>query len=330
MARRRMLSSRISLSRKINAVSDRAALLYTWIIPHLDELGLMEADPEIVRAQVVPLRKSFTPKVVSECLDELEGAGAIVRYETNGSIYLNYPDFFNHQSLKKDRIPKSEYPLPPWIRVGVDDAGKPNIILDSTGFQRKAKEKRREEKGREGKGKRNPADSAAPSTYLNYKPSEKSEQEAGELLQDISLFFRKHPFSRKQEESGEAERIIFELACILRILSREQVFEIIRRKHDMHGNETRGKDRPTNLKWYMADIREAAIKRDREVEAEEKAREREKRTRARASPSEPVSIAGVVEEVAEEIDLTDEQRERIKQRIREVRERIAAGGAGGP
>ena len=137
MARRRMLSTRISLSKKVNHVSDQAALLYTWMIPHLDELGLMEADPEVVKAQVVPMRITFTTEVVASCMDELEGAGLIMRYKANSSTYLSDPKFFEFQTFKGDRKAKTEYPIPGWIKIEEDENGKQRITLDSKGFQKK-------------------------------------------------------------------------------------------------------------------------------------------------------------------------------------------------
>ncbi|MFA7153915.1 MAG: hypothetical protein WC072_08995 [Methanoregulaceae archaeon] len=163
VARRRMLSTRISLSKKINHVSDQAALLYTWMIPHLDELGLMEADPEIVKAQVVPLRDTFSDEVVEDCLEELSAVDAIIIYQVDGNNYLHYPNFHEFQTLKNDRVPTSEYPIPPWIsikidnlsdgkiKVQVDTSGRPRNTLDSNGFHRKAKDKIREDKVREDK-----------------------------------------------------------------------------------------------------------------------------------------------------------------------------------
>jgi hypothetical protein len=107
------------------------------MIPHLDELGLMEADPEVVKAQVVPMRITFTAEVVESCMDELEGVGLVLRYRANSSTYLSDPKFFDFQTFKGDRKIKTEYPLPGWIKIEEDENGKQRITLDSKGFQKK-------------------------------------------------------------------------------------------------------------------------------------------------------------------------------------------------
>ena len=150
MARRRMLSTQISLSEKINSVSIEAALLYTWMIPHQDELGLMEASPKVVKARIVPMRDDMNVEIVELCLEELEAIGAIKRYEADGSIYLSNPKFFDFQTFKSDREIRSEFPLPPWITIEKDSKGKHSIILDSKVFHRNHKLKGNL-KGREGK-----------------------------------------------------------------------------------------------------------------------------------------------------------------------------------
>jgi hypothetical protein len=104
MAKGRMLQNRISKSNKIASLSsDTVRLLYTWLLSHLDVNGNFYADPVMVN-NLVFTRLGHSIKTVSSALDELTEKGLIVRYQVNGEIYLNYPDFFEKQpKLNPDR-----------------------------------------------------------------------------------------------------------------------------------------------------------------------------------------------------------------------------------
>lgn len=111
MASGRLLQKRISNSKKMAQLScDGARLLYSWILPHLDQNGNFYADPDMVNNLVFTrLKKSI--KDIEKWLDELELAGCIVRYEVDGEIYLNYPDFFEKQpNIRPDREGKTDLP----------------------------------------------------------------------------------------------------------------------------------------------------------------------------------------------------------------------------
>lgn len=113
---RRMLAASITTSRKVNRLrSDEARLLYTWMISHTDDYGHLEADPESIKAKVVPLLNHFTLGKISEILDELEDDQArtrlIFRYEVGGESYLEILGFDKFQSFSSGRVHK--YPFPP-------------------------------------------------------------------------------------------------------------------------------------------------------------------------------------------------------------------------
>lgn len=110
MANRRMLARNVSLSKKLARVSVHSALLYSWIMPFTDDYGRFEAEPEIVKSQVVPRRKDFDETIVWECLKELHEIGLIVLYEIDGERYLWIPKFEDFQTFKTDRKRKAEYP----------------------------------------------------------------------------------------------------------------------------------------------------------------------------------------------------------------------------
>ena len=107
MANGRILSKQISVSAQVNKLSTRAALLFTWSIAHADDWGRMKADPDTLRALVVPMRKEFTARVVQECLEEMEAAGLIRLYSVRGEEYLCFPHWEEHQSGLMRRRPST-------------------------------------------------------------------------------------------------------------------------------------------------------------------------------------------------------------------------------
>jgi hypothetical protein len=120
MAQRRMISKSISTSRKLARVSDRAALLFTWLQPHTDDYGRMEGDPPTVRARVVPMRK-WTDEHVETALEELVKAGLLYWYEAEGEQYVEIVAFEEHQTFKNDRPRRAEYPGRPADSDGIQN-----------------------------------------------------------------------------------------------------------------------------------------------------------------------------------------------------------------
>jgi len=106
-----MLQKRISNSKKMAQLSsDGCRLLYTWMLSHLDSNGNFYADPVMVN-NIVLTRLGKTHKEVEKYLDELSKSGLIIRYEIEGEIYLNYPDFFDKQpNIRPDREGKCDIP----------------------------------------------------------------------------------------------------------------------------------------------------------------------------------------------------------------------------
>jgi hypothetical protein len=97
MAKGRMLQNRISKSHKLASLSsDTVRLLYTWMLSHLDVNGSFYADPIMVN-NLVFTRLGHSVKTISSALDELDAAGLIVRFQVDGEVYLNYPDFQDKQ-----------------------------------------------------------------------------------------------------------------------------------------------------------------------------------------------------------------------------------------
>jgi hypothetical protein len=106
MATRRMISKSISVSDKTNDLSDFAALLFTWMIPHTDDYGIIHGTPGKIKAMVIPRRKQ-TEKQVADALNEMQKVGLIWRYIYKNEHYIQFCRFEDHQAgLHKRTEPK--------------------------------------------------------------------------------------------------------------------------------------------------------------------------------------------------------------------------------
>lgn len=85
------MSWRISRSVKVNGLSGPwPMLLYTWLIPHCDNLGRFHGEPSEVRGHVLPKQRA-TDAQVEKWLGELAEAGLIEWYEVEGLKYIAIP-----------------------------------------------------------------------------------------------------------------------------------------------------------------------------------------------------------------------------------------------
>jgi len=171
MASGRMLQRSISNSKHIPALIDavearlgephgeRAALLFTWLIPYLDSAGRCNADAAVVKGQVVPRLKKIREDDIPVYLEEMARVGLVDYYDADGDAWLSFPGFDRNQpNLRKDREASSKIPPP---SAGIPRAA-PNAISCATPAQRRsdagvspAEEKRSEVK--ESRQEREPA-----------------------------------------------------------------------------------------------------------------------------------------------------------------------------
>ena len=151
-----------------------------------------------------------------------------------------------------------------------------------------------------------------------WRPTDETRDSVDGLLHQIESIFGVWPFNSKQIGNGEAAVVREELAAILRLLSADEVMEIVRREMEARVAETKGADRPVNLKFYMRAIKDAFYARDRQLEDEERRRDEERKRRRRDPADEPVPIGKVLEK-----ELSPEER---AAKFREIKERIAKAG----
>lgn len=108
MAQGRIINKSISLSEKANTISDAAALLYSWMIPHGDDFGLLQGSPMTIKALVAPMR-SWSIEQVKLFIDEMVAVGLIrvVQYESKSYYQIQN----SKQSLRRDRNPQTILPV---------------------------------------------------------------------------------------------------------------------------------------------------------------------------------------------------------------------------
>lgn len=112
MAKGRMISKSASTSKKLSLVQLDALVLFLLIVAHTDEYGRLEAEPEMIKAKVVPLRKDITVERIIEIITELRAVGLIKTYTVGEDHYLEVVNFDDHQTFRNDRKRKQEYPVP--------------------------------------------------------------------------------------------------------------------------------------------------------------------------------------------------------------------------
>ncbi|PDO11590.1 MAG: hypothetical protein BLM47_00185 [Candidatus Reconcilbacillus cellulovorans] len=124
MSRKRYISTDLSLSGKVEELARRAGeyavILWTWLIPHLDDWGRMDGEPDKVFFTVTPRFAVLgrTPDDAEKALQAMHDLGLITWYEVDGHRYIQVnPDTFyalqTYIPKAKREEDKSAYPAPP-------------------------------------------------------------------------------------------------------------------------------------------------------------------------------------------------------------------------
>lgn len=118
MARGRMLSKTLSVSRRFNAIAETAEelteftqLLYALLVPHTDDFGRMSGDPFSLKMTVLPASSRALGDFTA-ALNILHDVHLITVYEMNSDIWLQVNKFDEHQvGLHKRTESKIPSPL---------------------------------------------------------------------------------------------------------------------------------------------------------------------------------------------------------------------------
>jgi len=93
------------------STSRDARLLYPGLWNFADEHGRLRGDPRYVKGKIFAYDDDLTPARVDALIDELAGAGKVVRYRVGSAQYLFLPNLDKHQRLESAKVP-SRLPAP--------------------------------------------------------------------------------------------------------------------------------------------------------------------------------------------------------------------------
>ena len=112
MAEGRMIKKEISDSKKLGRLSsDRPRVLYFMMLPHLDVVGRLYADPKKIKGQIVTMLP-YSVISIQKALEQLHEVGLIVLYQINGDQFLEFTRFGDFQKLYPNKEAESKI-LPP-------------------------------------------------------------------------------------------------------------------------------------------------------------------------------------------------------------------------
>lgn len=334
MARKRIIDPDFWVDEQIAELPFEGRLLYIGLWNFVDDQGVIPFKPKQIRAQIFP----YDPDIDICCLlNQLIKMGKLIVYDANGEKYLYVRNFSRHQSIKR---PTYKYPPPPKFPTSSEHVGNmwgtcsEHVPLNRKEGNRKEGNRREEDttlgRREESDNKSETLEASAPSPSptslqqqnnapLGYSPTNESREKAWEVIREIESILGAPPFTGSQVGDGRKDRMVEELSAVCRLLSPAEVVEIVKREHDRRVQESKGTDRPTNLAYYMPAIKQAFIERDRALEEAERKRDEEKRAAKRDAHEEPVPLGEILGK-----DLTEEEREKVLDRIKQVKERIRA------
>lgn len=101
-----MIDKKISVSEQVANMPLEAQLIFTWMIPHADDFGLLPYSPRTIKALVIPMH-DITAEDVGIHLETMRKNNLVRVFEYNGKKYYKVNNFSQHQTLKKDRQPQT-------------------------------------------------------------------------------------------------------------------------------------------------------------------------------------------------------------------------------
>ncbi len=111
MAEKRMISKNISQSRKVNSLSLKGKLLFTWAIPWFDNHGYLEVEPDFLKFNIFPRTEDVSLRELPGLLQELSGLKLwlFYKHQKTGKLIAYDPKFKVIQILRQDRMGESTY-----------------------------------------------------------------------------------------------------------------------------------------------------------------------------------------------------------------------------
>lgn len=149
-----MIDKKISVSEQVANLSRDAQLVFTWSVPHADDIGVLPRSHRTLKAMVIPMW-DCTIADLDTWVGEIVAQGLWREIEHGGQKFYLLAKFTDHQTLKKDRQPQTflnithdKDPKASWnaLEEVLETLG---IQLEDAGFQMGTEEKRSEENRRE-------------------------------------------------------------------------------------------------------------------------------------------------------------------------------------
>lgn len=106
MASKRMIDKKISISEQVSNLSYKSQVIFTWSVPHADDIGLLPSSTKTLKAMIVPLW-NIEDQEFKNCVDEILNQNLWESFVYNNKIYYKIPNFNSYQTLKKDRQPQT-------------------------------------------------------------------------------------------------------------------------------------------------------------------------------------------------------------------------------
>lgn len=148
-----MIDKKISVSEQVANLTDRQALIFTWAIPHADDVGLLPYSTRTLKATLVPLRDISIEEFDADW-KAIVAQKLVEEFEYDEQKFWMVKTFFKHQTLKRDRQPVTilNFAYSTNARASWDKL-LDILHLEDLGFQTEdiGNQIEPEEKGREGK-----------------------------------------------------------------------------------------------------------------------------------------------------------------------------------
>lgn len=119
-----MIDKKISISEQVANLTVEAQLLFTWMIVHADDFGILPYSPRQIKALVVPMNDNFTSETIGIHLESIRKQELIEKFTYKKEDFWLIKNFYTQQTQKTDRHPntllkyeKSKYPTDDWNRL---------------------------------------------------------------------------------------------------------------------------------------------------------------------------------------------------------------------
>ncbi len=106
MAQKRMIDKKISVSEKVSNLPVEAQLLFTWMIPHSDDMGLLPFSAKTIKFLIIPMVEKVTVRDTGFHLETIRKEGLLRKVTINKEVFWLIVNFRDHQTLKRDRNPQ--------------------------------------------------------------------------------------------------------------------------------------------------------------------------------------------------------------------------------